>query len=158
VMATPFAANGDMLVNMIDALGGSADLISLRSRGTYQRPFTRVDELEKAASSRLREQEEALTRALSEAERKISELSQPAKNADDMALELSPEVKAEIANFQQQKLQIRKNLRDVQRELNRDVEQLGMVVKVINIAAVPAVLTVLALVLSFVRTRRARRA
>lgn len=157
VMATPFAANGDMLVNMIDALGGSADLISLRSRGTYQRPFTRVDELEKAASTRLREQEEALTRALSETERKISELSQPAKNADDMALELSPEVKAEIANFQQQKLQIRKNLREVQRELNRDVEQLGMVLKVINIAAVPALLTVLALVLSFVRSRRARR-
>ncbi|MEZ5436078.1 MAG: hypothetical protein R3E67_05915 [Pseudomonadales bacterium] len=32
---------------MLDALGGSADLINLRSRGTYQRPFTRVDDLER---------------------------------------------------------------------------------------------------------------
>lgn len=159
VMATPFAANGDMLVNMVDALGGSADLISLRSRGTYQRPFTRVDELEKAASSRLRVEEEALVQALTETERKITALSEPA-SAGDMAaaLELTPEQKAEVARFQQEKLRIRKNLREVQRQLNSDVEQLGMVLKTINIAAVPALLTVLALLLSVVRARRARRA
>lgn len=158
VMATPFAANGDMLVNMIDALGGSADLISLRSRGTYQRPFTRVDELEKAASSRLREQEDALTRALSETEKKITALSQPAPGADQsVELELTPEVKAEIARFQQEKLAIRKNLREVQRQLNSDVERLGTVLKLVNITAVPAVLTVIALLLSLLRARRARR-
>ncbi|HSC76388.1 MAG TPA: Gldg family protein [Pseudomonadales bacterium] len=159
VMATPFAANGDMLVNMVDALGGSKDLISLRSRGTYQRPFTRVDALEKAASSRLREQEDALTQALSAAEQKITALSAPASGAGpSAAVELTAEQKTEIAKFQQEKLRIRKNLREVQRQLNSDVERLGTVLKIINIAAVPVLLTLFALVASWLRRRRAHRA
>jgi ABC-type uncharacterized transport system involved in gliding motility auxiliary subunit len=159
VMATPFAANGDMLVNMVDALGGSVDLISLRSRGTYQRPFTRVDALEKAASTRLREQEDALTRALSETEKKISALHAPASDADtSAAIELTAQQKADIASFQQEKLKIRKNLREVQRQLNSDVEQLGTLLKIINITAVPLLLTIIALFVSLVRARRARRA
>jgi len=159
VMATPFAANGDMLVNMVDALGGSKDLISLRSRGTYQRPFTRVDALEKAADERLREQEDALTQALAAAEKKITALSSPAKGEDTSALpELSVEQKAEIAKFQQEKLNIRKKLREVQRQLNSDVERLGVVLKIINIAAVPVFLTLFALGASWWRRRHARRA
>lgn len=159
VMATPFAANGDMLVNMIDALGGSADLISLRSRGTYQRPFTRVDALEKAASEQWRAEQDALEQALSETENKINALNKPAEGADPAAeVELTPAQKAEVASFQQEKLRIRKNLRDVQRKLNSDVEQLGMQLKVINMAAVPLLLTILALLMALVRARRARRA
>ena len=159
VMATPFAANGDMLVNMVDALGGSKDLISLRSRGTYQRPFTRVDALEKAADERLREQEDALTQALAAAEKKISALSLPAKGegVSTAQPELSVEQKAEIAKFQQEKLNIRKKLREVQRQLNSDVENLGVVLKIINIAAVPVLLTFVALVLSWLRRRYKRK-
>lgn len=157
VMATPFAANGDMLVNMVDALGGSKDLISLRSRGTYQRPFTRVDALEKAASSRLHEQEDALTQALSAAEKQINALSLPAPGADPSApADLTPEQKTEITKFQQEKLKIRKNLREVRRQLNSDVERLGVVLKIINIAAVPVLLTLIALVAAWWRRRRAR--
>ena len=153
VVATPFAANGDMLVNMVDALGGSPDLMSLRSRGTYQRPFTRVTELEKEASARLREQEDALTQALSEAERKISALnadSQVDSAGDEISLEraLSVVQKTEIAKFQQEKLKIRKNLREVRRQLNADVERLGFWLKVINIAAIPLLLTLIALLVS----------
>jgi ABC-type uncharacterized transport system involved in gliding motility auxiliary subunit len=158
VMATPFAANGDMLVNMVDALGGSKDLITLRSRGTYQRPFTRVDALEKAADERLREQEDALTQALAAAEKKIAALSSPAKvEGAAAALELSVEQKAEIAKFQQEKLNIRKKLREVQRQLNSDVENLGMVLKIINIAAVPVLLTLVALIFSWWRRRHKRK-
>ena len=158
VMATPFAANGDMLVNMVDALGGSKDLISLRSRGTYQRPFTRVDALEKAADERLREQEDALTQALAAAEKKITALSSPAKGESESAMpELSVEQKAEIAKFQQEKLSIRKKLREVQRQLNSDVENLGMALKIINIAAVPALLTLVALIFSWWRRRHKRK-
>lgn len=156
-MLSPFAANGDMVVNMIDALGGSADLVSLRSRGTYQRPFTRVDALEKAASERLREEQDALTQALAETEKKITALSKPAANTEeDAPLELTAEQKAEVTKFQQEKLRIRKNLRDVQHRLNSDVEQLGMLLKIINIAAVPALLILVALLLSFARARRKR--
>ncbi|HQQ63967.1 MAG TPA: Gldg family protein [Pseudomonadales bacterium] len=157
---SPFAANADMVINMVEALSGSSDLMSLRSRGTYQRPFTRVDALEKAASERLREQQDALMTALSEADKKINELNKPApatgKGAES-APELTQEQKDEVLKFQKEKYRIRKNLRDVQHQLNSDVERLGFQLKMVNIVAVPALLTVLALLLSFVRARRARR-
>ena len=38
----PFANNGDLIINALDNLSGSADLVSIRSRGRYSRPFTRV--------------------------------------------------------------------------------------------------------------------
>jgi ABC-type uncharacterized transport system involved in gliding motility auxiliary subunit len=158
-VATPFAGNGDMVTNMIDALGGNNDLINLRSRGTYQRPFTRVEALEKAAGNRLREQQDALTNALSETEKKITALNAAAKGDSNGAPhELTPEQHAAIAKFQQEKLRIRKNLREVQRQLDSEVDRLGTVLKVINIAAVPALLTLFAIFAAWWRRRQARRA
>ena len=40
-----FADNGAFANNAIDNLIGSSDLISVRSRGTYSRPFERVEAL-----------------------------------------------------------------------------------------------------------------
>lgn len=159
-MASPFAANGDMTVNFVDALGGSADLITLRSRGTYQRPFTRVDALEKAASERLRAEQDALVAALADTEKKLTALNQPAAPAEGETAQpapLSPEQQAEVDKFQAEKLRIRKNLRDVQRQLNQDVEQLAFTLKVANMVAVPVLLTLLALLVSAWRARHARR-
>ena len=157
-VATPFAANGDMVVNMLDALGGSADLINLRSRGTYQRPFTRVDALEKAASSRLREQQDVLAASLSETEKKLAQLNAATedKNTGE-AHELTPAQKQEITKFQQEKWKIRKNLRDVQHQLDSDVDKLGTVLKVINTVAVPVLLIIFALLMALWRRYRLRR-
>ncbi|MEZ5494696.1 MAG: hypothetical protein R3E61_09045 [Pseudomonadales bacterium] len=157
-VATPFAANGDMVVNMLDALGGSADLINLRSRGTYQRPFTRVDDLEKAASSRLREQQDALAKALSDTENKISQLNASAANQETGEMnELTPAQKQAVEMFERERLKIRKNLREVQHQLNSDVDKLGTVLKIINIAAVPVLLSVFALLAAGLRRYRMHR-
>ena len=157
----PFAANGDMLTNMVEALTGSTDLIGVRSRGKYQRPFTRVDELEKAASSRFRDEQDKLMTRLSETEQKIAAMNKsPAAGVNGelpVVADLMPEQQAEVASFQQEKLIIRKNLREVQRQLNADVDRLGFLLKIINIVAVPLVLTLFALLLSLLRARRARR-
>ncbi len=157
-VATPFAANGDMVVNMLDALGGSTDLINLRSRGTYQRPFTRVDALEKAASSRLREQQDALAQALSETEKKIAQLNAITEDKDSGEThDLPPAQKQEFDKFQQERWRIRKNLRDVQHQLDSDVDRLGTILKIINIAAVPVLLIIFALCAALLRRYQARR-
>ena len=78
---------------------------------------------------------------------------------DDInALVLSPEQEAEIQKFQQEKLSIRKELRKVRHNLNLDIERLGTTLKFINIGLVPLVISILALALSIVRSRRRRRA
>ena len=50
---------------------------------------------------------------------------------------LTPEQQAELERFQQERLRIRKELRDVRRSLDVEIERLGTVLKVLNIALVP---------------------
>ena len=71
----PFANNGDLLINSLDNLSGGADLVSIRSRGTYSRPFTRVIALQRE-SDRLRTEEADFTNRLSETEAALAELNQ----------------------------------------------------------------------------------
>ena len=148
-MMTPFANNGDMVVNMIDNLAGNADLISIRSRGQFSRPFTRVDELERNAQARFLKTEEELSKQLQDTEKRLMELQMQKSGKEAMVV--SDEQVQELKKFKQEKLKIRKQLRDVQHQLNRDIEQLGSTLKLVNIFLVPVILTIIAL---FWRMRR----
>ncbi len=148
----PFANNGDMVVNAVDNLVGSADLISIRGRATSQRPFTTVEDLRRAADDRFRIKERELQQQLAETERKLNEL-QTGKSADQ-ALVLTPEQKTEIENFLKRKVEIRKELRDVRRRLDADIEALGTKLKFLNIVFVPLLLTLGALGFGFWKARR----
>lgn len=148
----PFANNADMLVNMADNLTGNADLISIRSRGQFNRPFTRVNELEREAEANFYQKEEELKQQLSETETKLRELQTKKEGVE--ALVLSEEQQKEVENFMQEKLRIRKELRNVQHQLGKDIEQLGTHLKLINILAVPLLLTLIALGFRLFRRRR----
>lgn len=149
----PFANNGDLLINMVDNLLGNADLISIRSRGQFSRPFEKVNELEREAEANFYKKEEELKQQLMETENKLREL-QSKKTGED-ALVLSPEQEQEIEKFVQEKLKIRKALRDVQHQLSKNIEQLGTELKLINILAVPFLVTLIALGFRYTRRRKA---
>jgi ABC-type uncharacterized transport system involved in gliding motility auxiliary subunit len=159
-VATPWASNSDLIVNVLEKLSGSTDLINVRSRGSYNRPFDRVDALEKKASEQLRAEEETLQSRLNETEARLQELTHQDSGgaAVSSPQDLTPEQKQEVENFQRERMQIRKRLREVQHSLNRDIEQLGSRLKWINILAVPLLLTLLALLISLLRRRRLRAA
>lgn len=155
-IGSPFADNGNFLINAVDNMIGNADLIATRSRGQYVRRFERVDELKLIAEQNFRKQEEALQLSLSETEAKLTEL-QASKDGEDgeEVLTLSPEQVAEVERFQSEKLSIRKQLREVQHQLGSDIEALGTQLKLINIGLIPLVLTVLALLFRSVRRKKA---
>jgi ABC-type uncharacterized transport system involved in gliding motility auxiliary subunit len=148
----PFADNAGFAVNALDNLAGSDALISVRSRGRFDRPFTVVNRLQREAEDRFRIKEQQLQQRLALAEQKLAELQ-----SDDpaQALELTPEQQATLQQFLQEKLQIRKELREVNYQLNADIEALGRSLKFINIALVPLLLTLGVLVLWLIRRQRA---
>ncbi len=153
-LATAFANNGDFVINALDNLTGSADLIGLRSRATFTRPFIRVEELRRAADASFRATEQTLQAELAETERKLGEL-QSARD-DASSLLMSPAQQDEIQRFLDQQLRIRQELRTVRRNLDRDIDKLGTTLKVLNIIVVPVLLTLLALgMVLWKRTRRA---
>jgi len=156
-VATPWASNSDLIVNVLEKLSGSVDLIHVRGRGSYNRPFERVNALERKASERLRDQQEKLQAKLTEAEQHLSSLM--GVNGERGANpEGTPEAKAEIEKFKQERLQIRKKLREVQHQLNQDIEHLGTILKIINILAVPVLIVIAALFTMFIRRKRLARA
>lgn len=150
-IANSFASNGAFVVNALENLNGSADLIAVRSRGSFSRPFSKVDELRVGAEARFRETEQRLQQELAETERRITDLQ--SSREDTGSLLLTSEQQAEIDRFIDQRASIRKELRAVQRGLDKDIEDLGTLLKVINIGLVPLLLT-LATVIAVWRRRR----
>ena len=139
-IANPFANNGSFVVNALENLAGSSDLIDVRSRGTFSRPFTKVLELRVDAEARFLQTQQRLQSELAETERRLGELQSARK--DTGSLLLTDEQQAEIDRFIDQRASIRKELRAVQRGLDKDIEDLGTRLKVINIGLVPLLLTV----------------
>jgi ABC-type uncharacterized transport system involved in gliding motility auxiliary subunit len=151
-----FADNGDFAVNVLDNMTGSSDLISIRGRATSQLPFTTVEALKRSADERFRAKEQELQRELADTERKLTEL-QGAKSAEQAQI-LSPEQKAELENFLQRKLEIRKELRQVRRQLDAEIESLGTRLKLLNILLMPLLVTLAALGFAWWRNQRRRHA
>jgi len=152
-LMSPFADNGDLVVNSADNLSGSSALISIRGRNSSTRPFKVVEDMRRAADERFRATEQQLQEQLTETERKLTELQ--AGKSDENAMIMSPDEQAEVLSFQNEKLRIRKELRDVRRSLDQDIENLGSRTKFINIALVPLAVIIAALLLW--RLRRSRR-
>ncbi|HEU4617006.1 MAG TPA: Gldg family protein [Gammaproteobacteria bacterium] len=152
-LVTAFASNGDLVTNALDNLSGSADLIGLRSRATFSRPFTTVDALRRDADARFRATEQELQAELTETQKKLNEL-QSARN-DKTSLIMSPEQQQELQRFRDRQIEIRRQLRDVQHNLDQSIEALGTRLKVINILVMPIALILFAVLAVYVKRRRA---
>ncbi|MBP6819430.1 MAG: Gldg family protein [Ferrovibrio sp.] len=151
----PIAANADFLVNAIDNLSGSGDLIGLRSRGKSQRPFLVIEELRRSADQQYQARERALQKKLDETEKQIAELQSKAGTGGSGTNALvSAEQQAAIEGLRAEILTTRKELRNVQRELNRDIEKLQLGVKFINIGLVPLLAALVAIGLGIAWRRR----
>jgi ABC-type uncharacterized transport system involved in gliding motility auxiliary subunit len=157
--ATPFADNGPFVANLIGTLAGGDALIGLRARGDTNRPFKRVEAIQNEAEAQYRQTEQGLRAHLEDVEKQLRGLRTGGGEAEGRATEavITPEQRQSIDAARKDIVDTRKKLRDVQLELNREISSLQTWLMVANIVLVPAVLTILAIVLAlFQRARRAR--
>lgn len=152
VITNSFADNGTLVANLADQLLGSSDLIGIRTRANSVQPFSVVDELRLSAEAQFRDTEERLQAELQETERKLTEM-QSARQDNELTV-LTSGQEQEVQRFVDRKLQIRAELRQVQHDLSRDIEALGMRLKFINIVLVPILIIVAA---AWFRHRQRRR-
>lgn len=147
-----FNDNLNFLLNACEMLTGNPALIGIRSRGTVERPFTRVQALELKAQDRWLSQEQALVRQVEETNATLRLLEQQ-KDASQRAI-LSEEQEQEIARFQEEKLRINRELKTVRRNLRAEIEQLGAVVKFLNIFFIPLLIGIGGVLFAIVRRRK----
>ncbi|WP_184667832.1 Gldg family protein [Rhodanobacter sp. A1T4] len=152
-MMRVFANNGDFVTNLVDNLTGSSALLSIHGRSTSQRPFTRVQALRNVADQKFLQKEHELEQELADTRRRLDEL-QPAKGSQPSTA--SAEQRREIEQFRQRQLAINKELRDVQHQLNAEIDALGFRLKFINIVLVPILVTLFGLLYGWRRSRRSR--
>jgi len=154
-VSNSFADNGTLVVNLADQLLGSTDLIGIRARASTNRQFDRVQALKLSAEARFRDTEERLQAELEETERTLTEM-QSVRQDGELTV-LTSQQQEEVQRFVDRKLQIRAELRQVQHDLSRDIEALGMRLKFINIVLVPVLIVIAALVFGQIRRRRRER-
>ncbi|MBT8446583.1 MAG: ABC transporter, partial [Gammaproteobacteria bacterium] len=151
----PIADNANFLINALDNLGGNDDLISLRSRGEYTRPFEVVEEIQRDAEAQFRDRERELQSKLQETEAKIAEMQSSQDGSGELLL--SADQRSAIDEFRDEQVRTRKELRNVQHELQKNIESLGTRLKLINIGLIPVLVAAFAIGSSVISVRRRRR-
>ncbi len=153
-ISIPTASNGAFVINALESLTGNNDLISVRSRGRYARPFTKVADIQQEAELRFRQKEQELLNRLRETEVKLIELEE--RKPGDSAVILSSEQRQEIETFRREKVRIRKELRLVRHQLHKNIEQLESWTKFVNIGFMPLLIGVGGVLVGVQRMRRRR--
>jgi ABC-type uncharacterized transport system involved in gliding motility auxiliary subunit len=146
-------ANLNLAQNLIEQMTGDSNLIAVRSRATLNRPFTRVKEMEAAANERFQSEIKRLKDSSAESERKINEMQAQKKDKDQRFI-LSPEQRAELEKLRKEEGETRKHLKQVQKDLRKEVVSLQTRVKWINILAVPLAVTASGIIIAIVNRRK----
>jgi len=149
----PMNDNLNFVLNTVEQLAGNPALIGLRSRGRFERPFDRVLALQKKARESWQQEESELLAKLRRTQQRLRQLER-AKSENQRYI-ITPEQKREIERFRREKFDTMRRLKQVRRNLRRDIERLGMEVKALNLAAAPALVIAYGLLRAWRRARRA---
>lgn len=148
------ADNGDLITNAIENLAGGEDLIAIRGRGQFARPFDRVEEIRRQANEEYLSEERLLQQKMTDAESRINELIQ---QENPGKITLTPEIEVEVARVRAEMADTNRQLRDVHYNLGKDIERLGNILKWLNIGLLPALVSLTAIVLGTAGKSRRRK-
>jgi ABC-type uncharacterized transport system involved in gliding motility auxiliary subunit len=151
-IAQPINDNLVLFSNVIEQYAGREELIGVRSRGKSNRPFVKVDELEAKAMAKWQRKQSELEDALQETQQRLMALQNEKSGNERMIL--SREQQEEIARFRKTQADVRRQLKNVRKELTSGIDSLGVTLKAINILAVPLLVVIFGI---WRGTRRRRR-
>ena len=143
----PIADNGKFLLNAVENLMGSDDLISLRGRERAARPFTRIDDMRRSAEAAYLAEQQNLVARIETAQAELDRLEQSGAQL--------AEADAAAASYRRELVAARKALRRVQGDLRRDIEALEIRLSWANITLMPLIVALLAGLMAW-RQRRKR--
>ncbi|MEE2932484.1 MAG: Gldg family protein [Pseudomonadota bacterium] len=154
----PTSNNADFVINAVDHFTGNADLISLRSRGTTRRPFSKVNEIRREAEIKYRKAEQNLASKLKMTEKKLGELrDRQDEKTETNNSDRKKTIEIEIKQALNELIVTRKELRNVRLKLNEDISRLETWIRFANIAFMPILVGTFAVGLGVYRTRRRRK-
>ena len=151
----PVNDNLALFANAVEQLTGHEELIGLAVHGSSHRPFEVVDRLEAEAMGKWQQKKARLEIELAATQQRLLALQRMKSEDDEMSI-LSSEQMAEIAKFRKSQEKTRRDLKGVRRELTADIDRLGRILKAVNVAAMPLIVTLLGCVYGLLRRRMVR--
>jgi len=146
--------NSTMLLNAIEDLSGSSDLVSIRSRGNFKRPFVVVDEIERQAEAETAEEVAKINAQIAGFQSELQSIVSSAKEGEEeiigsSIMQKKQELELKIHQAQRQ-------LRQVKMTRRERIEQLGNKLRQANMLGAPTIILIIAIVLGIRRSARKR--
>lgn len=145
--------NSALLLNAIEEISGSGDLISVRSRGNYSRPFEVVEKIRQEAQEETENQIAVLQAKIDAYNQQLQAL--PNSTGEDQQL-LGDDILKQRQEIEMGVYDAQKSLRKVQANRSQKIEALGNHLRLLNVAAIPGVIMIFAVVLGLWRGIRRR--
>ncbi|MGD1001822.1 MAG: GldG family protein [Candidatus Brocadiia bacterium] len=147
--------NAPLVSNALDFLAGSSDLIAIRSRGGFNRPFTVVDRIDREAEAATGDQVNALNERIKAYQDQLAKLGASATEGNEKLI--AGEAVAQRKKVEEDIRQAQKELRRLNAGKRSRIEALGVKIETHNLVWAPAAVLLIAIVLAVVRFVRARR-
>ena len=149
-------ANGNLAFaqGAIEQLTGDNNLIAVRSRASRERPFTVVRKMQADAEANYRSKIKELETSLSDAQSKLNALQRTKADQGGQKFILSAEQQTEIANFRKKETEVKQQLKLERKKLRTDIDSLENRIKWVNIAGMPALVTLAGVGLALARRNR----
>ncbi|MGR3175334.1 MAG: Gldg family protein [Candidatus Scalindua sp.] len=146
--------NATLMLNTIDELRGSSDLISIRSRGNFRRPFVVVDNIEKQAERETVAEEARINAEIMSFRNELSDIMLTAKEGEEDIIGSSILQKKKDLEIKLHEAQ--RKLRSVKMKRRERIESLGNILRNFNMLMTPAIILTIAIVLGIRRSIRKR--
>ncbi|MHC4636613.1 MAG: Gldg family protein [Planctomycetota bacterium] len=146
--------NAALMMNSVEELTGSSDLISIRSRGNFKRPFTVVDEIEKEEEEATAKEEMAINDEIKSLEAELNTLRSSAQQGQEDVV--GDTMLAKIKEFELKIHEAERRKQVVKMKRREKIEALGRVLQNSNMLITPAITLLIAMVLGIRRSIRKR--
>ena len=141
--------NIPLLENAVEQASGGGSLMTIRTRGSGRRPFSKFKELAEEASEKLNEEIAKVTKKEQELAGEIQKLMQEQDN--DQMVVLSPEAANKIKELRQEEVKASQKKRELSRDLRKDIRKIENKIKNLNIAGVPLLIILIGIVHLIIR-------
>ncbi|MHC4122500.1 MAG: Gldg family protein [Planctomycetota bacterium] len=147
--------NSALLMNAIDDLSGSSDLISVRSRGSFKRPFHRIDEIEAKAEAETAEEEAKIGAEITGFQNELNSL-QASSQEENKNEVIGGTIVQKVRDIELKIHEAKKRQIEVKRKKRESIERTFSFLKNLNMMVMPIIILIIAVILGVRRTIRKR--
>jgi len=145
--------NLSLVQNLVEQMAGDNNLIGIRGRATMSRPFTIVKQIQAAAQQSYQSKIKDLEQSLADTQQRLGALQQQKKETGQRFI-LSPEQQAELEKFRATERDVKRQLKDVRKQLRQNIDSLENRIKWLNIAGMPVLVTISGITLAMLKRKK----